>query len=902
MRSAPEPSSPKDHPQAGAGDSSASGPRTSRERALIMAALNQVDGPSTWTSRPIPPTDTPSGTVSPDAPTAAESSQPSAPASQALPGNDAFPGYEIRREIHRGGQGVVYLATQLNTRRRVAIKVMHGGATIGSTGKARFDREVHLLGQLNHPNIVKLHDSGSTSDGSLFYVMDYVSGRALDEVLREQRREARRDTAGRSRSRSRAEGAEDIESTLRFFAKVCDGVNAAHLKGVIHRDIKPANVRVDQNGEPVLVDFGLAKVTAGVETDLDPSNPMTMTGQFIGSLPWASPEQAVGSGDAIDLRSDVYSLGVMLYQMLTGGKFPYTVIGNMRDVLDNIQRAEPARPSTVRRQINNEIETIVLTALAKEKDRRYQSAGDLARDIRRYLNGEPIEAKRDAGWYVIRKTLNRHKFAVAFAATVGLLIIGGGIGMGGLWRQAEGARAVAVVERDRAEDNLDSVRDLANTFLYDFNDSIANLRGATKAREIVLEKALEYLALLSAQPDPGPRAMESLADAHERVGDLYGQLYGANTGTTEQAAHHYQQALAIRSALADANPGDMHHVSALARTWERIGENRFKHENFPGSLEAFAKGEELATRANDTPARLRIVTLIADVHRRIAVDEARDPQGFETRLDLAEQTYAEASEAWGRLNLPETPRRQAVLTSKTAQSLLLRGRASILYRDDPQGASVLIERGHALFLDAIADIERLREADPADYQLARDLWVIMHYLGQSRFEASRAMADAGRPDDAERLMLESLETFERLLVLATSLAMDQSNLEAQRDLGVTANKLGNALRELGRMERCREVFAENVALWQAIYRTDPVERHLRDLGVGQYKVAQVDEELAADAATPAEKNAQLRLARAGYQAALETFQEYGRRGGPAQGITGTVQSAIDRVDASLAGG
>ena len=915
MRSAPEPS-PKGQPEREGSAADASDARVSRERALILAALNQVDRPSTWTSRPLPPSDAPSGTVSPDAPTAAESSHPSAPAVQELPGKDAFPGYDIQREIHRGGQGVVYLAKQLNTRRRVAIKVMHGGATLGSTGRARFDREVQLLGQLNHPHIVKLHDSGVTSDGSFFYVMDYVSGRALDEVLREQRREARRDTAGRSRSRSRAEGAEDIESTLRFFAKICDGVNAAHLKGVIHRDIKPANVRVDQNGEPVLVDFGLAKVTAGVETDLDPSNPMTMTGQFVGSLPWASPEQAVGSGDAIDLRSDVYSLGVMLYQMLTGGKFPYTVIGNMRDVLDNIQRAEPARPSTIRRQINNEIETIVLTALAKEKERRYQSAGDLARDIRRYLNGEPIEAKRDAGWYVIRKTLNRHKFAVAFAATVVMLIAGGGIGMGGMWRQAEGARAVAlverdraeeakaaaVVERDRAEDNLDSVRDLANTFLYEFHDSIENLRGATKAREIVLAKALEYLALLSAQPEPGPRAMEALADAHQRVGDLYGRLYSANTGTTEQAAHHYEQSLAIRSAMADANPGDLHHVSALAGTWESIGENRFKQENFPGSLEALSRAEELAVRAGDTPARLRIVTRIADVHRRIAVDEARDQESFEQRLDLAERAYAEVDEGWGRLDSPESARRRAVLTSKTAQSMLLRGRAAILYRDDPQGASELVERGHAMILDAITGIERLREDDPADYQLARDLWVVLHYLGQSRYEASRAMADAGRADDAERLMLESREAFEQLLVLASSLAMDQSNLEAQRDLAVTANKLGNTLRELGLLEDARAMFAENVALWQSLYRSDPVERHLRDLGVGQYKVAQVDEQLATGAATPTERNAMLRLARAGYQAALESFQEYGRRGGPSEGIARTVQSAIDRVDTALAGG
>src|SRR6185295_15640548 len=161
-------------------------------------------------------------------------------------------------------------------------------------------------------------------------------------------------------------------------------------------------------GEPHVLDFGLAKIATGEVTSdngdggSSQMRMMSMTGQFIGSLPWASPEQAEGVPGKVDLRTDVYSLGVILYQMLTGGRFPYEVVGNMRDVMDNILRAEPARPSTIRRQINDEVETIVLKCLSKERDRRYQSAGELARDIHRYLSGEPIEAKRASGWYVSR--------------------------------------------------------------------------------------------------------------------------------------------------------------------------------------------------------------------------------------------------------------------------------------------------------------------------------------------------------------------------------------------------------------------------------------------------------------------------------------------------------------------
>src|SRR4029079_10079841 len=262
-------------------------------------------------------------------------------------------------EIHRGGQGVVYQAIQKNTKRKVAIKVMREGPFAGAKDKVRFEREVQILGSLNHPHIVAIHDSGLAA-GNFYFVMDYISGQPLDLYM--------------------SSGKRSIDETLRLFIKIGQAVTAAHLRGIIHRDLKPRNIRIDQNGEPHILDFGLAEIaTAEVMGESRPQV-MTIPGQFVGSLPWASPEQAEGTPDKIDVRTDVYSLGVVLYEMLTG-KFPYEVVGNMRDVLDNILRAEPARPSTVRRQINDEVETIVLKCLAKDRDRRYQSARELARDI-----------------------------------------------------------------------------------------------------------------------------------------------------------------------------------------------------------------------------------------------------------------------------------------------------------------------------------------------------------------------------------------------------------------------------------------------------------------------------------------------------------------------------------------
>ena len=338
----------------------------------------------------------------------------------------AIRGYETVRQLARGGQGVVYQAIQKTTRRKVAIKVMREGPFADAREIARFDREVQILGQLNHPNIVTVHDAGEAA-GHFYYVMDYVPGVTLGEYI--------------------AGGERPVAESLRLFVKICDAVNAAHLQGIIHRDLKPGNIRVDLNGEPRILDFGLAKVAIGGLVGQSEPQPMTFSGQFIGSLPWASPEQAAAKPDRIDMRTDVYSLGVVLYQMLTG-TFPYPVRGDMLDVRNNILKTEPVHPSSVRRQINNEVETIVLKCLDKEPERRYQTAGELGRDLKRYLAGEPIEAKRDSAWYVLRKLARRHRLRAAVAAGYGLLITASAVALLFMFQHAQGQQRLAAEYHD----------------------------------------------------------------------------------------------------------------------------------------------------------------------------------------------------------------------------------------------------------------------------------------------------------------------------------------------------------------------------------------------------------------------------------------------------------------------
>jgi serine/threonine protein kinase len=335
-------------------------------------------------------------------------------ASAAMP-RDAVPGYTLEREISRGGQGVVYLAVQQSTGLRVAVKVMREGPFAGPQDRARFERAARVLDALDHPNVVTVIDRGATPGGSAYFVMAYVDGQTLD-VWRAVRPAA---AAGDGADAGRL--GDDPAEVLRLFVRICDAVNAAHLRGIVHRDLKPSNILVTPDGEPHVVDFGLAHPGfvegGGGEAGAGPG-PLTITGQFLGSLPWASPEQAEGAASRIDTRSDVYSLGVILYQLLTGGRFPYEVAGNMRDVLNNILTAAPAPPSRVmaarqvlemraaRRKwrqrlagrprrdppIDPRLEAIVLRSLSKRRGDRYQTAGEFGRDVANYSAGLPTVA------------------------------------------------------------------------------------------------------------------------------------------------------------------------------------------------------------------------------------------------------------------------------------------------------------------------------------------------------------------------------------------------------------------------------------------------------------------------------------------------------------------------------
>ncbi len=868
-----------DHPSPSGQKPSSKTPRTERE--LIEQALDQAHSPRT------------DGFSFPGD----------------LPAPGTFPGYELIREIHRGGQGAVFLAVQLATKRRVAIKLMHGGPFRGSSGRARFEREVQILGQLNHPNIVRIHDSGTTTDGSHFYVMDYVSGRSLDEVISADKRPT-------------------VEETLKLFLKICEGINAAHLKGIIHRDIKPSNIRIGNAGDPIVVDFGLAKVALpGGSSDQTPAI-MSMTGQFIGSLPWASPEQAEGVHDNVDVRTDVYSLGVVLYQLLTG-KFPYDVIGNMRDVLDRILRAEPARPSTVRRQINDEVETIVLKCLAKERDRRYQSAGELARDIERYLAGQPIEAKRDSILYVFTKTARRFWIpATAMGAGIaGIAVFA--VVMSVLYRQksvAEAGLASSLAQTQRlqkqTQDDLDEIRKAREAervqrekaaaateaalipvrqMIFEFDPAMKNLVGATRLRLGFLKAGEGYLAHLESKVGSDPSVLREVAATHQRLGEMMAAMFEKRIAGLEQGAEHFAQAQGIREKLAAASPEDpiaradlarsVRSNASLVRMEQKPAEARAQYQRaielFDAALARLAP--DAKERRDIEEGRVDCIVGLASSLARMTVLAGDAAEAAELQED-SERQYGLAEAYWNARSEsdPSDARaaREAVrVRSAQAQFLVSSIAARLRAEKKFDQAIAVLDRVDRLMPVSVERQRALGAAHPEDRILKRDLEVSLHYAGWSLQERADSIQQRAKEAKAE-VPTEHRAVLERALVplteayeIASGLASsDLDDLESKRDLGTICNKLGNIEYELGKsgapgkIETAVGHFERSLAIRRELKLSDPLTRYTADLIVGLMKVGNIEKELAARARPGAAKD-HLERSIARYQEALPLARE-----------------------------
>jgi serine/threonine protein kinase/predicted negative regulator of RcsB-dependent stress response len=548
--------------------------------------------------------------------------------------------YRLIREIGHGGMGTVYLAERADDeyRSQVALKIVRGGLH-SSFALRRFLYERQTLAALHHPNIAALLDGGTTEDGMPYLVMEYVEGEPIDQYC--DRRQL------------------PINERLSLFREVCAAVHYAHQSLIIHRDLKPANLMVTADGQVKLLDFGIAKIlNREIAHTLQP----TETAMRLMTPEYASPEQV--RGGKITTASDVYSLGVILYELLTGHR-PYQIASWLpSDIERAICQTEPVKPSTavlrreelpaldggvrvitpesvgaaraeaspkLRRHLSGDLDTIVLMALRKEPERRYASVNGLSQDIRRYLEGLPVSARPDTLGYRTSKFARRHKAGVAAVALVVVALLAGLFTT--LW-QARRARA----QQLRAESLFNDVRGLSKSVLFEIHDKIKDLDGSTEARALIAKRALEYLDRLAAGAAADVSLQLELAEAYLKVGDVQGRPGFTSLGDRSSALKSYQKSLAIYEKLPDKEQPTVRQIAILHL---RIGDVQ-QFLNSKDSLASYQKALQVAESAPESCRRE-----IAMSHQRIGLMMARtgDLGGAMPRLRLATTMFEQVAAA-----------------------------------------------------------------------------------------------------------------------------------------------------------------------------------------------------------------------------------------------------------------
>ncbi len=482
---------------------------------------------------------TPPDSIDATLPLAAAPSASPVPEPPAHPLPASIGNYRIVRLLGEGGMGAVYEAEQDQPRRRVALKVIKA-AWASPEMLRRFEQESRALGRLQHPGIAQIYEAGSADAGfgvQPFFAMELIHGKPLVEYANEHKLNTRQ--------------------RLELMIQVCDAVHHAHQRGIIHRDLKPGNILVDETGQPRILDFGLARAT---DSDAQATRQTDM-GQLLGTLAYMSPEQVLADPYALDTRSDVYALGVILYELLAG-KMPYTLSRHLHEAVRTIQVTDPAPLSAVSRVYRGDIETIVAKALEKDKERRYASAAGLAGDIRRYLNDEPIIARPASTSYQLQKFARRNKALVAGVASVFVVLVLGIVAS--TWEAVHARRA------ERKAQEQSAIAQAVNDFLQ--NDILGQASAYNQSGP-------------GTKPDPDLKVRTALDRAAERITgkfvkqpeveaairDTMGQTY-QDLGLYPEARKQMERALDLeRRVLGAENPKTLRTMSRLGALADRQG-------------------------------------------------------------------------------------------------------------------------------------------------------------------------------------------------------------------------------------------------------------------------------------------------------------------------------------------
>ncbi len=524
--------------------------------------------------------------------------------------------YRILGILGEGGMGVVYEAEQASPKRKVAIKVVRGGEFVDETRVRMFQREAETLARLKHPDIGAIYESGRTADGQHFFAMELVRGETLDKYLEKRPAPTRSD---------------EIRFRLALLRKIAGAVNYAHQRGVIHRDLKPANIIITDEADAEatatdsgsslagaglpgvkILDFGLARITEG---DVAAATMTTEIGMIKGTLPYMAPEQARGDSADIDVRADVYALGVILYEMISGRR-PYDVA--RRALIEAVRVICEEKPAPLRdassnsRIIDPDIETIVGKALEKETERRYGTAAEFAGDIGRFLVSQPILARPPSAVYQMKKLVSRHRVPATMAGVMLVALIGFVIGMSVLYVRAVRAETEASRQAETATRALDFM-----TGMFETSDPSEAKGMVVTAREVLDAGARRIDLDLADQPVVQATLMRTMGTVYYNLG-----LYGESERLLERALEQR------RSLLGDDHLDTVAAVQALAQLYEDQG-------RFAEAEELLSDALERATRLDGPNGRvtINIQAQLAGVYEDLG------------RLEEAEEAHTAAVEA-----------------------------------------------------------------------------------------------------------------------------------------------------------------------------------------------------------------------------------------------------------------
>ncbi len=702
--------------------------------------------------------------------------------------------YRLLGHVGRGGMGTVYKAVRSDDQfeKTVAIKMLRLGGP-DPVGEQRFRAERQILASLEHPNICRLLDGGSwippgAAESQPFIVMEYVEGVPISTYCERH--------------------GLDIATRLELVRTVCSALSYAHRQLVIHRDVKPDNILVTPDGTVKLLDFGMAKL---LDATADAAH--TLTGVLLMTPAYASPEQV--RGDAVSTVTDVYAVGVVLYELLVGRRLHSLTSNDPTEIYREICEREIPTPSSLgNRDLRGDLDVIVMKALQKEPSRRYQSVDQLSEDIRRYLDGLPIVARADTIVYRTRKFVRRHWLGLAAAVSLALALAGG--------------TAVSLYQARIAETRFQQVRKLANRFLFDFYDQIRNLPGSTAAREMVVATALEYLDSLSKDAQNDPDLQWELAKAYERVGEVQGDPGGPSLGQTKAAHESYKKSAAMQQELVDRGYADTSRRQSLSQAYGHVMTTARLVGTPEEALSAAERAVEHAQAVSDefaAGARVSLMMVQLDMGEPLksietgrAIVSALLPQSqADVSWTRARQILARAYLNIGRsahraarfeeaadgyqqaIRLREQRLADPVLDTLNARDLVLayHGAGDVLGADDRFSLGRPLE-AEVFYRKALDLAERLAATDSKNATARMEL---VRSIGKWA-----AVTEGTNP-------AEALRQYRRALDLAESVLPEGPDRQALR--GYAYSSIGSAAARLGRRAEARESLEQSQAIWDA---------------------------------------------------------------------------------------